>query len=234
MAPTVRLLGPTSPRNVPPSLGVASANSGRLGFCLPGRRLPGAAFQSGDPCRERRVQCPLSRTLGPCVHQPRVTISGGVWNFYRRQETSARGYEAGIEIPQGWPNSSTGVDRLSPGWEKLSTSSSTSNSRRPTITVVRSCTGPARMVTSSPRRRCAGSSTSKQVSQIPRNYSEGSGALAGEPKTRPPRSSGNSSQGLHTDNTRLSARRRIDVGAGHHSAAAIDLPAGQRLTAASC
>ena len=38
-----------------------------------------------------------------------------------------------IEIPRGWPNSSTGVDRLSPGWEKLSTSSSTSSSRRPVI-----------------------------------------------------------------------------------------------------
>jgi hypothetical protein len=40
---------PANPRNTPPSLGRASANPGRLGACLPERRLPRAARQLGNP-----------------------------------------------------------------------------------------------------------------------------------------------------------------------------------------
>jgi hypothetical protein len=57
---------PANPRNPPPSLGGASANSGRLGARLPGRRLPRAARRSGGPCRETPAsKCSLSRTPGP-------------------------------------------------------------------------------------------------------------------------------------------------------------------------
>ena len=107
---------PANPRNPPPSLGEASANSGRLGARL-SRTAPSGWLTSGWTCRELRRRLPaLAELPVPVLAGPRVSPGAGSPSLVAceisiaaerpAQEAGGSDFKIlcdGLTHPQKWP-----------------------------------------------------------------------------------------------------------------------------------